>query len=90
MKPERRTVRETALALHLGLVDGEPARCARPPVASRVPPLGAGIAGQKAGTNLRADHVSQRRIATRYLHGGTKVSAVSSDPEALGYWTKVH
>jgi hypothetical protein len=25
----------------------------------------------------------------RYLHGSTKVYAVSSDPEALVYWTKV-
>jgi hypothetical protein len=89
MEPERRTVREMALALHLGLADSEPACRARQSVTSRIPPLRAGISGQEAGANLRADHCPQRRIEMRYLHGSTTVHAASSDREALGYWTKV-
>ncbi len=88
MKSQRRTVHETALALHLGLVDDEPARRARPPVASRVPPLRARIARQQASANLRADHVPQGRVAMSYLHGSTTVDTACSDPAAIGYWTK--
>jgi len=100
MEPERRTVREAALALHLGLVDGKSASRARPPVASRVPPLGAHVAGQQARANLRADHVPQRRIVMRYLmrylHGSTQFAPSrrhsSIGPKSDGPkspWTKV-
>jgi hypothetical protein len=89
MEPERRAVRETALALHLGLVDDEPARRARPLVASRIPPLWARTARQQASANLRADHLPQGRIVMSYLHGSTTACTASTGPEAIGYWTKV-
>jgi hypothetical protein len=80
---------ETTLALHLGLVDDEPARRARPLVASRIPPLWARIARQQATLNLRADRFPQRRIALSYLHGSTTAYTAFTDLEAIGYWTKV-